>query len=196
MKYALVSDIHSSVEELVQVLQQIEVLEPNAKIVGLGDLFECTVSKKKLDGTMYPILTDVFLNPDGLEELLEFPSIRGNQEERIALVSNAVEPLLERIKNLPERLHIEDALLIHGHQWPYNERPPAHSIEGEHLVFHGHTHRSSWSMEGLERTFEFSKPIPLTNKQTIVNVGSVVDHKEWLLYDAGKQTVTFMKVSG
>ncbi len=193
MKFALVSDIHSSVGDLEKVLAQIDQLAPEAEITGLGDLFECTISKKRLDSTKYSELSDVLLNPPGFEELLTFHSIRGNQEERIVLVSDSEEPLLDKIASLPERMTIEGALLIHGHQWPYNGQPPEEITAGVPLLFHGHTHRSAWSLSGMGQPVEFSKPIRLTETPAVVNVGSVIDHREWLLYDAGSRTITFMK---
>lgn len=193
MKYALVSDIHSSIGDLKKVLSQIARLAPDAEVTGLGDLFECTISKKRLDGTKFANLTDVLLNPPGFEELLTFHSIRGNQEERIAIVSDSDEPLLDRIASLPERTTIDGALLIHGHQWPYNEQPPEEITDGVPLLFHGHTHRSAWSLGGLIQPVEFSRPILLPETPAVVNVGSVIDHREWLLYDADSRTITFMK---
>lgn len=194
MRYALIGDIHSSIDELKKVLQDIEALSSDATVIGLGDLFECTISKKKLDGTTYLKLSDVLFNPDGFVQLLEFPSIRGNQEERIKIVSRSDESLLQKITDLPERMYIGDALLIHGHQWSYNELPPKEISAGQRLVFHGHTHRSSWSIDKIEQPFQFGQPIALTGKQLTVNVGSVVDHKEWLLFNSDKNTITFMKV--
>ncbi|WP_025784842.1 metallophosphoesterase [Sporosarcina sp. D27] len=194
MKVAFISDIHSSLDELKMVLEQIEKIAPDAKIVGVGDLFECTIGKKKLDGTTYPLLSEVMLNPVGFEQLLDFPSIRGNQEERILLVSRSADPLLQKISHLPERMRIGDALLIHGHQWPYNESPPQQVTQGEPLVVHGHTHKSSWSVEGEEQKFHYFVPIELPQKSVTVNVGSVVDNKEWVLYDDCERKVTFMKV--
>ncbi|GKV67991.1 hypothetical protein NCCP2716_04890 [Sporosarcina sp. NCCP-2716] len=193
MKYALISDIHSSLGDLEKVLAQIGNFAPEAEITGLGDLFECTISKKRLDGTKYPELSDVMLKPPGFEELLTFPSIRGNQEERIVLVSGSDEPLLERIAVMPERMTIDGALLIHGHQWPYNGQPPADITGGVPLLFHGHTHRSAWSLGGVNQPVEFSRPIRLPETPAVVNAGSVIDHREWLLYDADSRTITFMK---
>lgn len=194
MKVAFISDIHSSLDELKMVLEQVEKVAPDAKIVGVGDLFECTIGKKKLDGTTYPLLSEVMLNPVGFEQLLDFPSIRGNQEERILLISRSTDPLLQMISQLPERMRIGDALLIHGHQWPYNELPPQEVTQGEPLVVHGHTHKSSWTVEGEEQKFQFFEPIELPQKSVTVNVGSVVDNKEWVLYNDGERKVTFMKV--
>ncbi|MBD7906913.1 metallophosphoesterase family protein [Sporosarcina gallistercoris] len=194
MKVAFISDIHSSLNELKMVLEQIETVAPEAKIVGLGDLFECTIGKKKLDGTTYPLLSEVMLNPVGFEQLLDFPSIRGNQEERIQLISRSAEPLLQKITQLPERMRVGEALLIHGHQWPYNELPPEHVTKGESLVVHGHTHKSSWAVEGEEQKIQFFKLIELPQKAVTVNVGSIVDNKEWVLYDDKERTMTFMKV--
>ncbi|WOV85462.1 metallophosphoesterase family protein [Sporosarcina jeotgali] len=193
MKIAFISDIHSSIEELKLVLKQIEKVAPDAKIIGVGDLFECTIGKKKLDGTTYPLLSEVMLNPVGFEQLLDFPSIRGNQEERILLISRSSEPLLQKISQLPEQMRVGDALLIHGHQWPYNELPPEHITQGEDLVVHGHTHTSTWAVEGKLKEFEFSVPIKLPQKAVTVNVGSVVDHREWLLYNDNERMITFMK---
>ncbi|WP_432355164.1 metallophosphoesterase family protein [Sporosarcina sp. A2] len=195
MKYAFVSDIHSSMEELKLVLQQIDSTAPESEIIGVGDLFECTIGKKKLDGTTYPLLKNVMLNPVGFEELITFPSIRGNQEERIQLISVSNEPLLTTISELPERMRVSDALLIHGHQWPYDELPPERILIGEPLLFHGHTHTSSWSVDGKKQPFQFFQSISVPKTCVVVNVGSVIDHTEWVLYDDSDRTITFMKAN-
>lgn len=47
MRYALLGDLHSSIEDTKAVLQHIQEIAPDSKIIGLGDLFECTIGKKK-----------------------------------------------------------------------------------------------------------------------------------------------------
>ena len=126
--------------------------------------------------------------------LLDFPSIRGNQEERITLVLDADNPTTHWIAELPETFRIGEALVIHGHQWPYNEKTPATITKDERLIIHGHTHVSALTIGGSNKPIQYGQPITLPNELVIVNVGSVVDHKEWALYDADAHTITFMKV--
>ena len=51
MQYALLGDIHSSKDDLEKVLAHISEKAPNAKLIGTGDLYECTVSKKDITNT-------------------------------------------------------------------------------------------------------------------------------------------------
>mgnify|MGYP004574463109 FL=1 len=47
MKYAILSDLHSHFKNTKKVLKHIQQVAPNAEIIGLGDLFECKIGKKK-----------------------------------------------------------------------------------------------------------------------------------------------------
>lgn len=47
MLYALLGDLHSNIEDTKAVLAHIQQTAEEAKIIGLGDLYECTVSKKR-----------------------------------------------------------------------------------------------------------------------------------------------------
>lgn len=47
-KFAIIGDIHSSKKDLQAVLQHVRKVDPQAEVVGTGDIFECTISKKKL----------------------------------------------------------------------------------------------------------------------------------------------------
>lgn len=47
MLYALLGDLHSNIEDTKAVLTHIQQTAKEAKIIGLGDLYECTISKKK-----------------------------------------------------------------------------------------------------------------------------------------------------
>ena len=106
MKYALLGDIHSSKEDLEKVLGHIEEVAPDAMVIGTGDLYECTISKKDITDVKFTKLDQVMLNPKGFTELLNFPSVRGNQEERIIYITETDEPLRKSLDSMPKLLNL------------------------------------------------------------------------------------------
>lgn len=195
MKYALIGDIHSSKEDLEKVLRQIKLEEPKAKIIGTGDLFECTISKKKITDEKFKALQEVMLNPEGFKELLTFPSVFGNQEERILHITALADPLRTWMKGLAETISIGNAEVIHGHQWKWGGEPwsllKAHA--DKQITFFGHSHLSGLSIDGHWREITFDRPYDVCYGKVLVNVGAVVKAREWVLYDAEEQTVIFKK---
>ena len=189
--YALLGDLHSSIDDTKAVLAHIQQTASDAKIIGLGDLYECTVSKKKAINISNLPLQKAAIVEDGFEELLTFPSIRGNQEERITSVTG-----IDRFTILPETIEIDGATLMHGHQfqWNINWRPTFPTFKKQ-ILFFGHSHESGLyhNNKKIPIRITFGKPIALQEKQYGVNVGSVVDHREWCLYDSNNQTITFMQ---
>lgn len=196
MRYALLGDIHSSIEDLEKVCLHITQMAPDAKLIGTGDLYECTVSKKDITDKKFNCLEDVMLKPEGFTELLTFPSVFGNQEERILYITSDDDPIRQSLADLPERMKIDYAEVIHGHQWKWGGNPFALIEEDVHsdLTFYGHSHHSALKVDEEKVDINFGFPYDVKNKQVIVNVGSVVFHKEWVLYDSAERTVTFMKV--
>lgn len=195
MQYALLGDIHSSKEDLEAVLHQIENEYPEAVLTGTGDLYECTVSKKKLHGQIYPSVDQVIRHPEGFDRLLTFPSVYGNQEERILLLTDQPEPLRDFLSGLPEMIEVENALIIHGHQWQGSSDPWSYAELPEvSVLFHGHTHRSGLICDGQEVKVDFDQEISVLDNRTIVNVGAVIGNREWVLYDSEQATVRFKKV--
>lgn len=195
MQYAILGDVHSSIEDLKQVLNHISKEAPEAKLIGTGDLYECTVSKKHLRGQIYPSVEDVIKHPAGLDELLAFPSIYGNQEERILLLTEQAEPLRDKLQSLSESIEAGKAIVIHGHQWQPEDKSVwlKNNLPNDTLVFHGHTHRSGYLQDGVEREISFGVEISLAGDIQVVNVGAVVEFREWVLYDDNKNCVQFMK---
>jgi len=196
MRYALLGDLHSNIDDTKAVLQHIQEIAPNAVLIGLGDLYECTIGKKKaLTITNAPLHTAAIIEED-FEVLLTFPSIRGNQEERITKVTG-----IKRFADLPDKMVIEGATLIHGHQieWDKQWEPVnCFTLEIEtSLVFFGHSHRSCIyeKFKKLKEPLPFGREIQLDNKNYWINVGSVVDNREWCLYDTENRSIRFMKTS-
>ena len=111
MKYAIFGDLHSNIDDTKAVLSHISKVEPNALKVCLGDLYECTISSKMATSVSNLKLDECAIVTDEFEKLLAFPSTRGNQEERISKVSG-----MNRFSELPDKIIIDDATLIHGHQ--------------------------------------------------------------------------------
>lgn len=195
MQYAILGDIHSSKKDLEKVLADISVKAPNAVYIGTGDLYECTISKKDITALKYNELDEIMLLPFGYNELLTFQSVRGNQEERILLISDTEDPIREKIAEMPETIYIGDAQIIHGHQWKWGGTPWSliHADINYSPVFYGHSHHSSLSINGVGIKVELNEPYLLSGDNILINVGAVVGDKEWVLYDAIENTVTFMK---
>lgn len=185
MKYAIIGDIHSSKEDLEKVLSHIKEIASDAKIIGTGDLFECTVSKKDITDQKFTALSEVMLNPEGFVELLTFPTVFGNQEERILHITESKEPVRAWIEALPETLEIRGAEVIHGHQWKWGGNPWALQEEhqNERITFYGHSHTSMLSVNGKWQDIDFNIPYELGDGEVLVNVGAVVGACEWVLYE-------------
>lgn len=191
MKYALLGDLHSSIEDTKAVLFQIEENELSNQIIGLGDLYECLVGKSMMSSlsTKLP-LKEAAMIPNEFEQLLTFPSVIGNQEERIALATGE-----SHFLNYPEKITIENATIIHGHQLFFSDSYEIQIPKFEtSLLFFGHSHYAAL-YEGIKRNrIKFDKPYYLGDgKQHIINVGSVVDHREWCIYDSEEKSVIFKK---
>lgn len=197
MQYAIVGDVHSSKDDLERVLAYIKAQAPDAVLVSTGDLFECTVSKRHITDKKYENLADVMLIPDGFVELLTFPSVIGNQEERILFITETEDPLIGLLSAMPERMELGEAEVIHGHQFKWGGNPWS-LLEAEvskSLTFYGHSHSSGLIREGsIEEQVIFGEPYTVNDGQTFVNVGAVIHDREWVLYDSISNTVTFMKV--
>lgn len=195
MKYALIGDIHSSQADLEKVLTQINEVASGAVIVGTGDLFECTVSKKDITDCKFSSLAEVMINDDALQSLLTFPTVYGNQEERVLLITETLDPIRAWMAALPETMAIEGAEVIHGHQWTWGGEPWS-LMQAEttaRLTFYGHSHTVGLSINGERQVVEIGTMYDVAAGEVLVNVGAVVGTCEWVLYDAAEQTVQFMK---
>ncbi|WP_318617437.1 metallophosphoesterase family protein [Sporosarcina sp. YIM B06819] len=197
MRYALLGDIHSSKNDLEKVLADILDKAPEAELVGTGDLFECVISKKNITDKKFNKLEEVMLIPEGFPELLTFPSVSGNQEDRILLITETDDSLRAQLAALPETIEIGHAQVIHGHQWQWGGQPWSldyKSVE-QSFVFYGHSHQSSLSRNDVRQEIEFGIPYSIEGEKVLINVGAVVGDLEWVLYDTENKTVTFMQVN-
>lgn len=189
MKYAIMGDLHSHTERTKQVIEHIKEIAPDATILGLGDLYECKIGKRKASTVRNAKLEDAAIITSEFEELLTFPSIIGNQEERIALVTG-----LERFTQYEEKFTIEKATLLHGHQfdWDDNFEPTFPKLDTP-LLFFGHSHRAAIYEEGIRKDITYNSPIYVGDKSYAINVGSVIETMDWCLYDSTAMTVTFLQ---
>lgn len=189
MLYAIIGDLHSNETDTIAVLTQIKKIAPHAEIIGLGDLYECHIGKKKAQkNKLVPLQKAVTLTPS-FERLLTFPSVIGNQEERIAHVTGDT-----RFLKLPQTLAIEHATIIHGHQFMWDEAwHPTFPTFTTPLVFFGHSHRAAIYHNGERITMPANTMLDVANAHYIINVGAVVFHREWCLYDSTKKTIHFMR---
>ncbi|HJH10459.1 MAG TPA: metallophosphatase family protein [Metalysinibacillus jejuensis] len=189
MRYAIISDLHSNEADTYAVLTQITTRFPDAKVVALGDLYECLVSKKKAAKKQTIALQKAVHVSSSFEALLTFPSVIGNQEERIAKVTGN-----RHFQRWPATLTIENATLIHGHQFAWDEHwQPTFPSFSTPLVFFGHSHRAAYYVGNKRMPMPPNARLDVTNKQLMINVGAVVFHREWCLYDSEKHYVQFMK---
>ena len=195
MYYAILGDVHSSKEDLEAVLANILEIAPEAIRVGTGDLFECTISKRDIKDKKFTSMEEVMLLPEGFAELLTFFSVRGNQEERIIMITETEDALREKLSTMPETYEVGNAEIIHGHQWEWGGEPWSliHAEASRSLVFYGHSHQSEISRNGIKESIEFGIPYDVEGQKVLVNVGAVIKDREWVLYDYLKNTVTFMR---
>ena len=190
MQYALLGDLHSDVKSTKAVLKHIEEIAPHAKIIGLGDLYECIISKRKAAAlTKHVSLEEAVIMKKKFTKLLTFPSIIGNQEERIAMVTGRKEFL-----QYEEKMMIENATLMHGHQFEIDEHfhvtfPPYETP----LLFFGHSHRAAIYINGVRTKITYNQPIYVGDQKYEINVGAVVESRDWCLYDSEQMTVTFLQ---
>ena len=191
MRYAILGDLHSDYKKTKAVLKHINMIAPNATILGLGDLYECNIGKKKAATITSPIpLKEAAIVKKKFQTLLTFPSVIGNQEERIAQVTGH-----NLFLNYPDRIEIEHATLIHGHQFEWSETYEmiGHPIFHSPLVFFGHSHYPA-IYEGLKRTpVIYNKAINVSDKNYFINVGAVVETGDWLLYDSEARSIIFYR---
>ena len=190
MQYALLGDLHSDFKNTKAVLKQIEKVAPKAQIIGLGDLYECLIGKRKAAMlTQHVPLEEAVLIKKKFTKLLTFPSVIGNQEERIAMITGRKEFL-----HYEEKIIIENATIMHGHQFEIDEHfhitfPPYETP----LLFFGHSHRAAIYIDGVRTKIEYNQPIYVGDGQYEINVGAVVESRDWCLYDSEQMTVTFFR---
>ncbi|MGM9950936.1 MAG: metallophosphoesterase family protein [Lysinibacillus sp.] len=191
MHYALLGDLHSHYHNTKAVLEHIRKMAPNAQVIGLGDLFECKIAKKKAASlTEHVPLKDAAIIQKKFTKLLTFPSIIGNQEERIAQVTGQ-----EEFLRYEEKILIENATLLHGHQFLWDEHfEPSFPPYETPLLFFGHSHRAAIYTEKKRTQIEYNKPFHVGDGHTYeINVGAVVESRDWCLYDSRQMTVTFFQ---
>lgn len=189
LRYALLGDLHSHKKKTKKVLKHIEQHAPDAEVIGLGDLYECIIGKKKAVTMRNVPLTNAAIYNEEFTKLLTFPSVIGNQEERIALVTGQ-----QQFLQFEDEIQIEHATIVHGHQFNWDEQfSPTFPHFTTPLVFFGHSHRAAIYDNGKRKEVPYDMPIFVGDKPYIINVGAVVETKDWCLYDSTKMTVTFMR---
>ena len=191
MQYALLGDLHSHYHNTKAVLKHIREVAPSAQIIGLGDLFECKIGKRKAASlTEHVPLKEAVVFQKKFTKLLTFPSIIGNQEERIAQVTGK-----EEFLRYEEQILIEHATLLHGHQFQWDESfQPTFPLYETPLLFFGHSHRAAIYTEKKRTQIEYNKPLHVGDGHTYkINVGAVVESRDWCLYDSRQMTVTFFQ---
>lgn len=188
MKYALLGDLHGHYQNTKKVLSHIKSIAPNAQIIGLGDLYECKIGKKKAAKLENLVgIEQAVTIEEKFEQLLTFPSIIGNQEERICRVTGE-----KRFLQYEKEIRIPLATLIHGHQFEWDEcfQPTFPHFETP-LVFFGHSHRAAIYIDYVRTPIEYGVLYDVSKGDYIINVGAVCETCDWCLYDSEQLTVTF-----
>lgn len=185
--YALISDLHNNYEDTLAVLTHINQVAPKATIICLGDQYECHISKRKAGKKQVP-LSKAMTHDARFERLLAFPTIIGNQEERIDLATGQTQFI-----HLPRTIRIPNATLIHGHQFDWNEHfEPTFPAFTTPLVFFGHSHRSA-IYQGNKRIDVGTAYSFIASEPCYINIGAVIDYREWCLYDSLTCRISFMQ---
>lgn len=189
LKYALLGDLHSHYKNTKAVLQHINEIDPTMEIIGLGDLFECIIGKRKAENIRGATLDQATILSHEFLQLLTFPSVIGNQEERIAMVTG-----LEQFLNYEQQIVIDGATIMHGHQFLWDEHfEPTFPAIHTPLLFFGHSHRAAIYNEGVRAPIHYNEKIYVGDRPYAINVGAVVESRDWCLYDSDKMTVTFYR---
>lgn len=191
-KFAIIGDIHSSLPALQRVKQAILEQSPDATIVCNGDVYECIISKKQLPVKHRLAPEQVYFTSAAFEDLLDFPSVLGNQEERILEV---VQPHTKRdeLANWKREWPLtKDATVIHGHQWQWGGNPWTlqHADTTARLTFFGHSHQAALNGKAIS----YDVPYDVSQGSFLINVGAVIETMEWVSFDSRAQTVTFHRL--
>ncbi len=209
MRHAVVTDVHGNAPGLRAVLARAREQGVD-RVLCLGDVFECLVSKRDVADHVFTRLDEVFDQDPAPAGLLDGALlVRGNQEERIsALVPDRELPDWARpVLDAPLALRTDFAAYCHGHALPWREVAPDlwvpldAEFAGRALV-HGHHHRNA--LHVLPRTgrawedveslpVRFGEPVRLAeDRRYLVNVGPVRGPApSWAVVDEGEATVTF-----
>ena len=93
-------------------------------------------------------------------------------------------------------MEIDGATLMHGHQFKWNVswQPTFPPFQNHYFSSGIVTNQAFIISKKLPIRIRYGQPIALQDKQYGVNVGSVINHREWCLYDSKHRTVTFMCV--
>ncbi|MFJ6752100.1 metallophosphoesterase family protein [Streptomyces sp. NPDC091266] len=209
MRYAIVTDLHGDLAALRRVLSDVR-RERVDRVLCLGDVFECHVSKRDRPGYAFTSVEAVFDQVPELVTLLEGAVVvRGNQEERIASLvpDHALPSWSRRVLGAPLEYRTSFATYCHGHPLPWQQVEPGkwYPLEAEfagRALVHGHHHRSA--VHRLPRTgrawpdvtplpFRFGEPVPLpAGHRYLVNVGQVRGARpNWAVVDEQAATVTY-----
>lgn len=191
MQYAILGDLHSSTADTKAVLAHIARVAPQATIIGLGDLYECKIGKKKASTLRNLSFSEAAESSPEFEKLLTFPSVYGNQEERITLITNT-----SRFTHLLREIYIDNAVIIHGHQFTWDANWQTTFPKFKHnLLFFGHSHQAGlYTKKGKPKKIRaFNTPLSVEGKKRAINVGAVVGTREWCLYDSSNATIAFMR---
>ncbi|HEX3034195.1 MAG TPA: metallophosphoesterase family protein [Thermodesulfobacteriota bacterium] len=212
MKYAVISDIHSNLEALSRVLQEIDEIGVD-KIICLGDIVgyganpnECveTIRERSIESVMgnHDIVAC------GKKEPLNFNPVA---RDAALWTRNALTPEnREFLYNLPDTKEIVDFIIVHGAISDpdlyifsnYDALLEFGLMEKQNLCFFGHTHvRVYYVFQDGSVDYFFDYELTINPKaKYLINPGSVGQPRDrdprasFLVYDGQEGTVKFTRL--
>ena len=212
MKYAIISDIHSNLEALNTVLEEIDRIGPD-KIICLGDIVgyganpnECVevIRERKIES----IIGNHDTVACGKKEPLNFNPMA--RDAALWTRSMLTHENREFIHNLPDTREFGDFLIVHGaisdpdlYILSDYDALPEFSLMGKHnLCFFGHTHvRVYYVLLDDDVSYFFDYEFTVDPKaKYLINPGSVGQPRDrdprasFLIYDSGGGSVRFIRL--
>jgi predicted phosphodiesterase len=206
VRYAVVADVHGSRDHLAAVLAAASG-HGAAEVVIAGDYLECLISKRAMATAAPAGISAVVAEDRPYWDLLtRCTLVRGNQEERIAVLTAGL-PVGDALAGLlaaPATVVVSGLRVMHGHTFDWSKAggwwvPTLDdAVPADPVVVFGHSHQALLTTLGEDgeyrpRQVEFGRPVPLVpGVRYLINLAPLCDSPPgWLLYDDVSEVVTF-----
>jgi predicted phosphodiesterase len=210
VRFAVVADVHGRRDHFEAVLSEADRRGVDSVVVG-GDYLECLISKRDV-GRVSPAGVDevVDVDPPLWELLARCTLIRGNQEERIELLTRGL-PVPDRLATLlavPASATVSALRVLHGHTFDWSTcdgwwvPTVDDALPDAPVVVFGHSHQAlvSTLRTGPDDEVGYQPSPPELGRRIalrsgtryLVNLAPLRDRPPvWTLYDDDEHTVTF-----
>jgi len=213
MRYALVSDIHSNLEALEAVLEDISAQAVD-KLICLGDLVGYGANPNECVQRIRDLTSHVVIgnHDSAVVGQTEVSNFNPHARRAVTWTADTIDPENARyLSRRPYTDRIDDLLLVHATPsepaaWNYLLSAPAARAEfqsfTESICFIGHSHQPIFfSLDEVPRSRKDERLVCETGERYIVNVGSVGQPRDgdprscYAIYDAGHRTVQLRRVA-